>query len=59
MYVSSEFDVLQDVGLPDETCNNYAAKTTPMCDAEAMCMNCMVVDRDGTEECWPVTGYTK
>lgn len=30
------------VGLPDETCNAYVAEASETCDAEAMCMNCMV-----------------
>ena len=35
------------VGLPDETCNSYVAKSSDTCDAEAMCMNCMVQVRGG------------
>lgn len=30
------------IGLPDETCSIYAAGSSESCDAEAMCMNCMV-----------------
>lgn len=30
------------MGLPDETCNAYVAEASDSCDAEAMCMNCMV-----------------
>lgn len=33
---------LGKVGLPDETCNAYVAEASESCDAEAMCMNCMV-----------------
>lgn len=33
------------VGLPDETCNAYVAEESDTCDAEAMCMNCMVTVR--------------
>ncbi|CAN0236365.1 unnamed protein product, partial [Laminaria digitata] len=41
------------VGLPDETCNSYVAKSSDTCDAEAMCMNCMVKG-DGSHACWPI-----
>jgi hypothetical protein len=50
---------MHEVGLPDETCNNYAAATTDACTPEAMCMNCMVMDDAGTKECWAVENYTK
>ena len=52
------FGFMHDVGLPDESCNNYAAVTTPTCDAESMCINCMVIDEQGTKQCWPVEKYT-
>lgn len=40
------------VGLPDETCNSYVAKSSDTCDAEAMCTNCMVqVGGEGTRIC--------
>ncbi|KAG5189598.1 hypothetical protein JKP88DRAFT_206005 [Tribonema minus] len=56
---SDIFGFMHDVGLPDETCNNYVANTTDTCTAEAMCMNCMVVDDEGTKECWPVEQFTR
>ncbi|CAM9626680.1 unnamed protein product [Chrysoparadoxa australica] len=55
------FRFMHEVGLPDDTCNNYVAKTTDVCDTSAMCMNCMVVEQEGelVKECWPIENYTK
>eukprot|EP00752_Nemacystus_decipiens_P002584 g2419.t1 len=47
------YNFMHEVGLPDETCNAYVAEASDSCDAEAMCMNCMVQD-DGSKTCWPV-----
>ncbi|CAF0743189.1 unnamed protein product, partial [Didymodactylos carnosus] len=40
-------------GLPDETCQNYVAESSPTCNDETICQNCLPVE-NGTLRCWPV-----
>lgn len=49
LYPARAFPMPQ-VGLPDETCNAYVAQASDSCDAEAMCMNCMVLVRGERRE---------
>ncbi|CAM9650580.1 unnamed protein product, partial [Phaeothamnion confervicola] len=55
------YSFMYEVGLPDETCNNYVAAVDGQCDAAAMCRNCMAIEQENgelTHECWPVQNYT-
>ena len=46
---------VQRFGLPDESCNNYVAEASAVCDASAICSNCMPVGEDVYPyKCWAV-----
>jgi len=55
------YEFMRQLGLPDETCNNYLAEETGCPEnGEGFCRNCMMFGGDTTEyKCWPVDKYVK
>lgn len=54
------FEYMHRYGLPDESCQNYVAKPSKTCDAQAVCANCMPVENPkdpndlSVTTCWAV-----
>lgn len=52
-------EYMRQYGVPDETCKVYRADSNGVCDMNARCGNCMMLQNDTLSQCWNVPNYIK